>query len=99
MFEAIDTVTVSSGAKIKCYDLTFGLICDIESGKITETDMLVLEDATDLSADEIRALRKSDVDKLHSTIMKLTYPELYDEDGNLKSLPDVGDESDDKKKA
>ena len=45
------------------------------------------------------ALRKSEVDKLYTTIMQLTYPDMYNDDGSMKTFDDVESVMEDKKKA
>jgi len=89
-----------SDREVKCYDLTYGYMVGVESGSITETMLGVVEDGTDLSEDEVLSLRRSEVQEVYNTILQLTYPNLYNEDGTLKEI-DSGEQSqeEDKKKA
>ena len=77
-------------------DLTYGFVLEINNGTIIETKHNVIANATELSEDEILTLRLHEVELLHRTISQLTYPTLYDEDGNLKPMGEP--EPEDKKK-
>lgn len=79
-------------------DMTFGYIVGIENGTISDTIENAVLNGTNLTQEEVHGLRKREVELLYSTILRLTYPEIYDEDGNMKSLP-KSDNEDSKKKA
>jgi len=99
MFANVKTVELSDGSKIICKDLTYGFVLGLESGEVEESTHAVVEDGTDLTKEAIFKLRKSDVTLLYNTILQLTYPHLYNEDGTLKTIDDFQDkETDDKKK-
>ncbi len=96
--EEVATVTIN-GKDIKCYDMTHGFRMSIESGKVLDSFVNIVADGTDLSEDEINALRGSQLKILALKIMHLTYPDAYDEDGNLKTeeLEALAEEADKKK--
>jgi hypothetical protein len=85
------------GTKILCKSLTFGYMYDVENGFIQEDILTAVEDATDLTTDEIRALTRVDVLSLWEEIKRQTYPEIYNEDGTLIEM-EATDEVEDKKK-
>jgi len=87
----------STDKEILCYPLTFGFMLDIEDGIIVETKLNIVENGTDLTIEDIREMRVPDVTLLWIEIQKETYPELYDDKGELIPFDDVN-ESDDKKK-
>lgn len=82
---------------VTCYALTFGYMLDVDDEVIEETKLGILMDATDLNEAELRELKLPETNLLVDAIKKETYPELYDEDGNLKKF-DTNDEEDSKKK-
>lgn len=85
--------------EVLCYDLTFGYMSDVSDGAVVETTNGVIVNGTDLTEEDLRDFRVSELDVIYKTIIKLTYPQLHDEDGNLKSIDeDVDDTIDDKKK-
>ena len=82
-----------------CFDLEYGYLVDVDSGATPNTKDGAIANSTGMSEDEIRKLRISTVNKLYEVISRLTYPDLYDEDGNLKSdLPEIDEDGDSKKK-
>jgi hypothetical protein len=83
--------------KIKCYDMTHGFRVGVESGELDDTYSNIVLDGTDLSKEDVAKLRVSEVKHLAETIIRLTYPDAYDSDGNL--IVDNDDEDDSKKKA
>lgn len=97
--EIVEEVEINGGRKVKCYDLTYGYLLDVESGKVVETKHSAIVNATELSEDEVKALRTSEVNALYDVVLRLTYPHLFDEDGKMKEIPqtDEGDEDDKKK--
>lgn len=99
MFPNTETVTIGD-KEIVCMDLTYGYIVNVENGTLPDTLGGAVENGTNLTAEEIEGLRKSEVEKLYHTVMKLTYPHLYEGDGSQKELtPLEQEEVDDKKKA
>ena len=95
MFPTTKSVKINN-EEILCKDLTYGFMLGLQDGSIAETKHDVIMNATDLSEEDIKNLRVSEVDVLYSTITRLTYPHMYDEDGNMKDLDD--DFEEDKKK-
>jgi len=98
MFANVKKVELSDGSKIVCKDLTYGFVLGLESGEVEETTHSVVEDGTDLTKEDIFKLRRSDVTILYNTILQLTYPHLYNEDGTLKTLDDFQETDDNNKK-
>lgn len=96
MLKTIETYTLSSGKKIKCYDMTMGLIDAIAEDNENDTPLNVILDATDLNEEQYAKLRRSDTKGIYDTVIRLTYPELFNEDGSQK---EIQDEENDKKKA
>lgn len=84
------------GKKIKCYDLTYGYLLSI-SPENPEKKHETIMNGTDLSEAEVMELRASEGDALYHAISMLTYPNLYNEDGTQKDIPDNG-EGESKKK-
>jgi hypothetical protein len=78
MFPTTKTITLSNGSDVECYDLTVAMIDAIDQDSDKDTLINVIADATDLSKDEVKNLRRNDAVKLYEAIIKLTYPELYD---------------------
>lgn len=97
MFPSTKKVKVGN-KEVVCMDMTFGYIVGIENGTISDTIENAVLNGTNLTQEEVHGLRKREVELLYSTILRLTYPEIYDEDGNMKSLP-KSDNEDSKKKA
>lgn len=97
MFPSTKKVKVGN-KEVICMDMTFGYIVGIENGTISDTIENAVLNGTNLTQEEVHGLRKREVELLYSTILRLTYPEIYDEDGNMKSLP-KSDNEDSKKKA
>ena len=107
MMEDVEVVEVEDVVKVvkigkntyTCFDLEYGFLMDVESGKIPNTKHEAIVNATDLTLEDVKRLRVSAVDKLYGVISRLTYPDLYDENGDLKTdLPDIPEDDDDKKK-
>jgi len=96
MFPTTEKVKVD-GKTIVCMDLTFGYLMDIESGAIEDSMLNAVENGTNLDEEDIKSLRKNEVEKIYNVIMKLTYPQLFDEDGNRKEIEEEEEVS--KKKA
>ena len=96
----IETVKFEDGTEIKCYDLHYFYLKGCTSGDIIETKEGIVEDATDLSMDEVMLLRGHQIDRLYAVIVRLTYPDLFDENGERipATLEDAPD-SDSPKKA
>lgn len=97
MFPSTKKVKVGN-KEVVCMDMTFGYIIGIENGTISDTIENAVLNGTNLTQEEVHGLRRGEVELLYSTILRLTYPEIYDEDGNMKSLP-KSDKEDSKKKA
>lgn len=95
----VKTVTLSDDTKVVCYDLHYSYLFGVENGEIIETKHGIVEDGTDMNEDEVMKLRNSDMNLLHDTIVRLTYPQLYNEDGSPKEIPVDEDDGDTKKKA
>ena len=81
--------------EIKCMDLTYGYLLGITPENPEKKPETILN-GTNLTEDEVMALRVSEGDILYDTISRLTYPNLYNEDGTPKEIPE---EEDNKKKA
>ena len=84
----------SSIGKIKLYDLTFGFITRVEA-KEELSKAEFIENGSNLDIESIYKLRRNEVETFYNEILKLTYPELFNEDGSEKELEDT----EDKKKA
>jgi len=87
----------TSKGEVVVYDLTVQYLEDIENGTCTDDAINAIVNGTDLTLEEVKSLRKGDIPLLANAIMKLTYPESFDADGNLKQLPKSDDDG--KKKA
>ena len=86
-------VEISLG-KVVLYDLTFGMVTKIEENiGISKSDIIL--DASNITVDNINKLRRSEVEYLYEEIIKLTYPELFNNDGTKKEIENT---EDDKKK-
>jgi hypothetical protein len=96
MIEVVKDVTLGNGETVRCYDMTHGFRVGVESGKIEDTYANIVKDGTELSDEDIDKLRVSALSELANVILQLTYPDAYDEDGNLKTLPEPS--KDNKKK-
>jgi len=88
----------ANGKEIICQDMTYGFLMAIQEGTIVESRHSVIENGTDLSYDDIMELRNSEVDDLYKIVTRLTYPDLFDKDGNQINFDAEEDESDSKKK-
>ena len=97
MMVAQEKIVKIGDKDIKCMDLTYGYLLEISQTN-SETKHGTVANGTGLSEDEVMALRVSEVEELYQAIMRLTYPNLYNEDGTPKPLPKE-DEEDSKKKA
>jgi hypothetical protein len=97
MYPVVKKVDTERGEVI-CKDLTYGFIVGVESGEIEDSKHAVVENGTDLTMDDIMQLRKSEIDLISQTILQLTYPHLYNEDGSLKELSDFEKDADNSKK-
>ncbi len=94
---ATSTILKIGKKEINCKDFTFGYMLGIEDGSIKDTLLNAVLNGSNLTEEEVKGLRKSEVELIYTTILKLTYPTLYDEDGNLKQLPEQADDGDKKK--
>jgi len=88
----------SLNKEVLVFDLTQGFVYDLEQGIQEDTPENVLLDATELTLEEIRKLRKSEVAGLVKEVLMLTYPDAYDEEGNLKEFDLSQEDLNDKKK-
>jgi hypothetical protein len=93
----VEKYTTQDGKEIVCQDLTYGYLVQVQEGVIAETKHGVVMNGANLSEDEVFDLRNSDVNAIYDIITRLTYPDLFDEDGNLISQD--AEEPEDKKKA
>lgn len=86
--------------EVKVFELTLGFIQDLENGVVEDNEINVIKNATELDDEGIRNLRRSEAGEIFETVMRLTYPDAYDEEGNIKVRPesDEDDIEDDKKK-
>lgn len=66
---------------VLCQDLTYGYVVGVEDGSIEDTKINAIIDSTGQSEEYIFKLRKHQVDDIFNIIIKLTYPELHNEDG------------------
>ena len=97
MLGVMKKVTLRNGKEVEVYDLTLGFMADVEGGVTVDTVENIILNSTDLTIEQIQELRKSEATEIVGTALQLTYPELYDENGNhIKQ--DTDDTSDDKKK-
>lgn len=96
--EEIKKVLTIGKKSYVCYDLTYGFLLGIENGTVENTKHAVIENGTDMDHDEVMNLRMNVIDKLYAVISRLTYPTLYDEDGNLKETLPPEEGSENKKK-
>ncbi len=84
--------------EVLCMDLTYGYMIGIEDGTVEDTPINAVLDATEFtSIDDLKPFRGSEIEILLQTILRLTYPQAYNDDGTIKELPNV--EEDSKKKA
>ena len=60
-------------AEVVLYDLSLGFLIDCEAGNVDESFFNVLKDASSLSEDEIKKLRKGEAEHLVKEVMSLTY--------------------------
>ena len=96
MFATTKKVKLSGNKEVLCMDLTYGYLVGLANGTIEDTIVNAIYNATELTEDDVLALRNHELDVLFQAIMQLTYPQSYNEDGTLKELPD---EDEGKKKA
>lgn len=87
----------TSKGEIVVYDLTVQYLEDLENELIEDNAYNAIVNGSDLTLEEVKQLRRGDIPLLAHAIMKLTYPESYNEDGTLKELP-KDETPDDKKK-
>lgn len=87
MYEHCTTITTSKG-DLKVFDLTVGYLDGIETGTIKDNSFNIALDATELTKEELLTYRKGDLTLIAKTALRLTYPEAYDENGELKQIPD-----------
>lgn len=96
MFAKSKVVKIN-GKDIVCKDFTYGHITGLENGTIEDTVANSVMNGTDMTLEEFNELRVSEADILMKTILTLTYPSLFDEDGNMIEIEDDGLELDKKK--
>lgn len=90
MVATIETVKIGD-KDIVCMDLKYGYIIGITEAN-PETKHGTVVNGTTLSEEDVMELRVSEVDELYKTITRLTYPDLFNEDGTEKEIPeDKGD--------
>lgn len=75
--------------KIICQALTFGYLYDIETGVIEDTILGAVMNGADILEEDVRKLRRNEVDAVWDAIKKETYPELYDAEGNEIDVDDT----------
>ena len=78
--------------------LTFGYMSDIEDNIIEEDIGEAIIDSTGISIDELRKLRRNQIQELWTLVKKETYPELFDEDGVERTGDYADGDTSDKKK-
>lgn len=96
MFATVKKVPLKD-REVECYDLTYGYLIGIENGSIEDNAITAIVDGSNLNEDDVLALRKHEIELLYRTILQLTYPAAYNEDGTLKEIDTK--QEDDKKKA
>lgn len=96
MFPTTKIIEFEDGTSILCMDLTYGFILNIRDNVIEDSKENVIVNGTELDLEDVLKLRTHKIEKLYATIMQLTYPHLYNEDGTLKDLSE--DDADDGKK-
>lgn len=74
--------------KVICQALTFGYMYDIETGVVEDTVLGAVMDGADLTEEDVRKLRRNEIDAVWEAIKKETYPELYDENGDEIDIAD-----------
>ncbi len=84
MFPNVKYLELSTGKKVKYFDLTLELMDKIDRDSSNDTLSAVISCGTELSEDEIGTLRRYDANSLYDAILRVTYPELFNEDGTLK---------------
>lgn len=85
MFATVKKVSLKD-REIECYDLTYGYLIGIENGSIEDNAITAIVDGSNLNEDDVLALRKHEIEMLYRTILQLTYPAAYNEDGTLKEI-------------
>ncbi len=73
---------------IICQDLTYGFLLGVEDGTIEDNKQNVVENGTGLDMEMILSLRRHQIEEIYAIIIRLTYPELYNEDGTPKEIED-----------
>lgn len=86
MFANIQKMTLSTGKKITYFDLTLGIMDKLEQDSEFDTLQNIIACGTELKQDEIGTLRRTDAVMLYNAILRLTYPDAYNEDGTLKEI-------------
>lgn len=95
----VEKYTTDTNEEIICQDLTYGFLLGIQEGSIEETKHDVVMNGTGLSKEELYEYRSSEVTDMYNIVIRLTYPDLFDENGNQLPVEEDVDEVDDKKKA
>lgn len=98
MFPSTKEVELSK-TKVMCYDLTYGFMLGLEDGTIVDNAINAVLDGTDFeSIDDLKKFRVSEIETMYQVILRLSYPQAYDENGDLKKRPEVDQEEITKKK-
>ena len=96
MLPLVKLFTTQTDKQIKVYDMTVGLMADISSDPTLDTNENIVLECTDLDLAGYRELRKHEAEEICNIVIRLTYPEQFNEDGTVRK-PEP--ETDDKKKA
>ena len=95
MLPVVQIFTTSTNKQVKVYDMTVGLMADIAEDSTLDTNENIVMACTDLTPDDYRELRKHEAEEICNIVVRLTYPDQFNEDGSVKEHT----ESDGKKKA
>jgi len=86
MFPNVKELELSTGKKVKYFDLTLGDMDRLEADADFDTVKNIILAGTELKEDTVDSLRRADAQKLYDAIIRITYPEMYNEDGSLKEV-------------
>ncbi len=94
----VERYKVEGSEDIVCQDLTYGFLVGVENGTILDTKVNVIVDGASMVEEDVLNLRKHQVHAVFDIIMRLTYPELYDENGKRIEIGDPEEDTVSKKK-
>lgn len=86
MFANIKKIKLSDGQEITYFDLKLKTMDRIENDEGYDTALNIIGEGTELTEEQIKDLRRADVKRLYEAIIRITYPELFNEDGTPKVL-------------